>query len=69
MRYSTPAGGTTTVAARLLGRSTVTCTCGFHRTVPTRDADDLANRHAGSCRRGTPAPSRRPGAGSIGNRR
>ncbi|MET9051487.1 hypothetical protein ABZW50_10070 [Streptomyces bacillaris] len=69
MRYSTPAGGTTTVAARLLGRSTVTCTCGFNRTVPTREADHLANHHAGSCRRSTPNPTHRPGPGSIGNRR
>ncbi|MFF8458883.1 hypothetical protein ACF06T_30610 [Streptomyces albidoflavus] len=69
MNYSTPVGGLTTVAARLFGRSTVTCTCGFTRTMPTQDADSLANNHAGSCRRTTRNPSRRNATGSIGNPR
>ncbi|MCX4502742.1 hypothetical protein [Streptomyces anulatus] len=69
MKYSTPTGGTTEVRARVFGKSTVLCTCGFHRTVSNREADHLANSHAGSCRRGVPASSRRPGPGSIGNQR
>lgn len=69
MQYSTPAGGLTQVIARVLGRSTVTCTCGFTRTVTTRAADSVANNHAGSCRRTTPNPTRRSTPGSIGNPR
>ncbi|NVI29098.1 hypothetical protein [Streptomyces sp. CAI-17] len=69
MKYSTPAGGTVKVTARLFGRSTVTCSCGFTRTLPDRNADALANRHAGSCRRGTPDRARRAAPGSIGTQR
>ncbi|MFB7915243.1 hypothetical protein [Streptomyces sp. NPDC056061] len=66
MKYSTPVGGTTEVRTRVFGKSTVLCTCGFHRTVSTRDADRIANNHAGSCRRGTPPAKWRSSSGSIG---
>uniref|UniRef100_A0AAU2VRI2 Uncharacterized protein n=1 Tax=Streptomyces sp. NBC_00008 TaxID=2903610 RepID=A0AAU2VRI2_9ACTN len=68
MKYFTPVGGTTEVRPRIFGKSTVICTCGFSKTVASGTADRVANNHAGSCRRGTPASSRRGGGGSMGSR-
>lgn len=68
MRYTTAVGTTTEVRPRLFGKSTVCCACGFNQTVATDKADELANRHAGSCRRVPSKPVYGRGANATSRR-